>query len=632
MPTNSSEEVEGGRSRSGSAAAAGMPGGPGGLGLVIGEQQLMPQQQQQLPDRLQQQLHQLPPQQQQQLPPGSAVPHGTNMNTQLQPSSPSQNPRLTLDERLKVLYPMVDERETPLPRCWSVKDKFNYIGLSHNNLRVQYKGNGKTHKEASSVRATAAIPASCGIYYFEVKIVSKGRDGYMGVGLSAQGVNMNRLPGWDKHSYGYHGDDGNSFCSSGTGQQYGPTFTTGDVIGCGLNLIDRSCFYTKNGHHLGVAFTNLPSFLYPTVGLQTPGELIDANFGQDPFVFDIEGEMKESQLRIRKKIEAFPPPGKHGDWELLLHRMVSSYLVHQGYAATAEAFASSTAVASAAGTTGPLDVGEDFASIRNRQTIGKLVMCGRMGEAIALTNRLYPLFLQKNPSLHFMLKVRQFIEMVAGCDDTEDTSNGGAGQQEGGRGTDEDTDETVSAKEETSMDVDQPSTSDPQQQQGSPAQNGNSAAVAPHHNTENGDSSRPPHPHPTGGGVGGGNYSVVNNPVRFGKLIQFGRHLQSMLQEMDKSGGVSGKLMERNRKMQQDAFALVAYPNPWESPLGWQLAPSEREQVSNALNSAILDSVKGKPGRPPLEIALIHSKQLVKLMANNDLGACAFANVEDFVN
>ena len=100
---------------------------------------------------------------------------------------------------------------------------------------------------------------------------------------------------------------------------------------------------------------------------------------------------------------------------------------------------------------------------------------------------------------------------------------------------------------------------------------------------------------------------------------------------MEKSGGVSGKLMERNRQMQQDAFALVAYPNPWESPLGWQLAPSEREQVSNALNSAILDGRFGKPGRPPLEVALIHSRQLVKLMANNDLGACAFANVEDFI-
>jgi hypothetical protein len=66
------------------------------------------------------------------------------------------------------------------------------------------------------------------------------------------------LVGWDKHSYGYHGDDGHSFCSSGTGQPYGPTFTTGDVIGCGVNLIDNTCFYTKNGHNLGIAFTDLP--------------------------------------------------------------------------------------------------------------------------------------------------------------------------------------------------------------------------------------------------------------------------------------------------------------------------------------------------------------------------------------
>ena len=107
------------------------------------------------------------------------------------------------------------------------------------------------------MRATHPIPASCGLYYFEVRIVSKGRDGYMGVGLSAQGVNMNRLPGWDKQSYGYHGDDGHSFCSSGTGQPYGPTFTTGDTVGCALNLIDGSCFYTKNGIHLGVAFSGL---------------------------------------------------------------------------------------------------------------------------------------------------------------------------------------------------------------------------------------------------------------------------------------------------------------------------------------------------------------------------------------
>lgn len=69
---------------------------------------------------------------------------------------------------------------------------------------------------------------------------------------------INKIIGWDKHSYGYHGDDGHSFCSSGTGQPYGPTFTTGDIIGCGVDLVHNHCFYTKNGTHLGTAFTDLP--------------------------------------------------------------------------------------------------------------------------------------------------------------------------------------------------------------------------------------------------------------------------------------------------------------------------------------------------------------------------------------
>jgi len=164
----------------------------------------------------------------------------------------ARDPSLSLDERLKILYPMVNEDETPLPKGWSGKDKGRYIGLGllekvsiystapkkENFLRVSYKGPGKNnHKDASSVRATHCIPASCGLYYYEVKIVSKGRDGYMGIGLSHVTWGINRLPGWDKGSYGYHGDDGNAFCGSGQGQVYGPTFTTGDVIGCGLNLL-----------------------------------------------------------------------------------------------------------------------------------------------------------------------------------------------------------------------------------------------------------------------------------------------------------------------------------------------------------------------------------------------------------
>lgn len=74
----------------------------------------------------------------------------------------------------------------------------------------------------------------------------------MGVGLSDKQVHLNRLPGWDCVSYGYHGDDGNFFSSSGKGVYYGPQYTTGDVIGCGLNFVTKQIFFTKNGQNLGL--------------------------------------------------------------------------------------------------------------------------------------------------------------------------------------------------------------------------------------------------------------------------------------------------------------------------------------------------------------------------------------------
>ena len=38
----------------------------------------------------------------------------------------------------------------------------------------------------------------------------------------------------------------------------------------------------------------------------------------------------------------------------------------------------------------------------------------------------------------------------------------------------------------------------------------------------------------------------------------------------------------------QEAFSLLAYADPWNSPVGGQLEPSGREPVCAALNSAIL--------------------------------------------
>ncbi|CAG7819033.1 unnamed protein product [Allacma fusca] len=520
-------------------------------------------------------------------------------------------------DKIKELYPLVNESETPLPRSWSPKDKFNFIGLSQNNLKVHYKGHGKGHKDAASVRATHSIPAACGLYYFEVKIISKGRDGYMGIGLSASGVNMNRLPGWDKHSYGYHGDDGHSFCSSGTGQPYGPTFTTDDIIGCGVNLLDNTCFYTKNGHHLGIAFTDLPPSLYPTVGLQTPGEVVEANFGQHPFKFDIEDMIKELKVRTRITIQRYPIPDTYRNWEGIMNKMVMSYLVHHGYCSTAEAFAKTCGQA----------VAEDLVSMQNRQKIQRLVLDGNIPEAERETKDLYPNLLESNPDLLFALRCRHFVELVGqsmnrkckpinitevhennicngnavkvfnfeksspkmiSCDDMEITYTNGFlnGSNVG--------DENMET-ENCQYDLLNPNTND-------------SLLVGTSGKCSNLESTA--------------FNKIVTSLSAVEQLLQVGRELQALSVTMRRIYGFN----ENNKKLLENAFSLLAYADPWDSPVGWQLSPRQREPVCAALNSAILQSIQ-LPRTPPLQVALHHAHLLLSQQARSGLGACAFIDV-----
>ena len=38
----------------------------------------------------------------------------------------------------------------------------------------------------------------------------------------------------------------------------------------------------------------------------------------------------------------------------------------------------------------------------------------------------------------------------------------------------------------------------------------------------------------------------------------------------------------------QEAFSLLAYTDPWSSPVGYLLDPVQREPICSSLNSAIL--------------------------------------------
>ncbi|XP_066923576.1 ran-binding protein 9-like [Clytia hemisphaerica] len=598
------------------------------------------------------------------------------------------SPKISVDDRIASLYPFVNEAETPLPRSWSSQDKCSHIGLSQNNLRAHYKGVGKTHKDAASARASYPIPAGCGLYYFEVKVISKGRDGYIGVGLCAHGVNTSKLPGWEKDSYGYHADDGHSFCASAAGEAYGPTFTTGDIIGCGLNLINKTCFYTKNGVNLGIAFKDLIPNLYPTIGLQTPGEIVDVNFGQQDFVFDIEEMKKKLQASTLRIIENFPVSTDDGSWHATLQRIVSAYLVHHGYCATAETFAKSTGQS----------IAEELSSIRNRQRIQRLILSGRISEAIDAIQTLYPGLLDQNSDLFFKLKCRQFIEMVNGCDGEVKTyahspsrslRNSPCASPSRSLSTNSNPPSSLvrnSQQNNSNMDI-TPSTSSENAGGSAPplATNGVSNNTTTQQQYQNGaeevtdmvvddyagnchcpststtddafagtgddlmdtsdDVTSNTHQTNTSNKPGLNTISVITNSSKaidtgpsmrqlcggniyaIEKLLSFGKELRTLYKESKREAETKNN--EANEKLMKEAFSLLAYNNPRESPVGYLLEPEQREEICSAVNSSILEAHK-LPGQPALELSLAQIDNCLKMMGKNGLGACAMVNLKNF--
>jgi hypothetical protein len=69
-------------------------------------------------------------------------------------------------------------------------------------------------------------------------------------------VSLNDFPGLQPLSWGYVGSDGRIVSSHVKDSRticygYGERFGAGDIVGCCINLDDRTAFFTKNGTRLG---------------------------------------------------------------------------------------------------------------------------------------------------------------------------------------------------------------------------------------------------------------------------------------------------------------------------------------------------------------------------------------------
>jgi hypothetical protein len=139
------------------------------------------------------------------------------------------------------------------------------------------------------IKAEKPFTKEEGFGYFEVACIHPGTSRITTVGLTSEGYELDKQPGWIKDSYAIHGDDGNIFHNRGRGLAFAERMNEGDVIGVGINWVSGLVFYTKNGQYLGAPWRAPQSDAYwPTVGVANPLAKFKINFGAVPFRFNFQ--------------------------------------------------------------------------------------------------------------------------------------------------------------------------------------------------------------------------------------------------------------------------------------------------------------------------------------------------------
>ncbi|CAJ2502920.1 Uu.00g103140.m01.CDS01 [Anthostomella pinea] len=471
-----------------------------------------------------------------------------------------------------------DQPVAPLPTRWSTQDKSIGLEVSVDGLEVKYnqtvRNSREQEHEVCSIRANHPMPTQAGIYYFEVILMGKRRDETtVCIGFLGKNVNLNRPPGWEPESWGYHGDDGDVYSGGNVGKRYKDTFGVGDVVGCGVNFRTGQVFFTKNGisqgmlplitlqtrlrimrrrssdlgsdHDIGVAFRDIKGKLYPAVGVKKTGEHIRVNFGQSPFYYDIDKVMRDEQETIKDAISRtsikrlMSPPINETD---LIQQLVLQFLQHDGYVESARAFAREIQNEQQALRINP-DVPiagvniKDDDDAHNRQRIRRAILEGDIDKALKLTRTFYPQVLDDNHGVYFRLRCRKFIEMVRKSAESSSVVN----KRSNGHYGDDNPNE---------MDVDENGFSDSMEED----------AIDPQADEDD--------------------------------LIEYGQALEAEFKDDPR---------REIRRTLNDVFALLAYTNPLEVK---EIAPlldrKGRVVVAEELNSAILSSL-GKSSRSALE-------------------------------
>ena len=110
----------------------------------------------------------------------------------------------------------------------------NGVSFADDALTLEYCGNGLEGQDVGIAQARHCVDRTN--HYFEMEILSSGREGWLALGLAKTTYPLHRHPGWNKGSVGYHADNGQLYKERGHGVPFGPECSVGDIMGCGIQF------------------------------------------------------------------------------------------------------------------------------------------------------------------------------------------------------------------------------------------------------------------------------------------------------------------------------------------------------------------------------------------------------------
>ncbi|CEO95792.1 B30.2/SPRY domain-containing protein [Plasmodiophora brassicae] len=293
----------------------------------------------------------------------------------------------------------------PQAMCFRSPGHPSYIEVFRDGLSLRFSStlSQKPSDFVSAIRGSRPIPScSCNVFYYEVTIVEAGQRGAITIGLADETADLMHRPGVDPSSVGYSATDGKVYSGQLSGKDYGPTFTTNDVVGCGISFYTNDIFFTINGRSLSTACSmkKLP-VLFPIIALSSPGELVNVNFGTETFKFDVIAFERDERANQQARI------AQSSVDRSLVEPLIQSYLVHHGYHSTYNAFEAAIVGRSDDRPTPSVAV----ESLPLRRQVIRLICNEDISQAVSVILANWPRVLD-SPSLQCELHVLTFVKLV----------------------------------------------------------------------------------------------------------------------------------------------------------------------------------------------------------------------------